>query len=177
MLPEALHTARLILRPIVLEDVRAIFDAYGRDPEVSRYTVWKSHRKVEDAEAYVRQCIAESPEVSRTYALCLRDGDALQGAVALRRTKRHQIEFGYVLARQWWGRGLMTEALTAVVEWALAQPDIFRVSGCCDIDNVASARVMEKAGLLREGLLRRWLVHPNMSDQPRDCVLYARVRS
>jgi RimJ/RimL family protein N-acetyltransferase len=46
----------------------------------------------------------------------------------------------------------------------------------CDVDNIASARVMEKAGLTLEGRLRRWLVHPNISDEPRDCLGYARVR-
>jgi [ribosomal protein S5]-alanine N-acetyltransferase len=70
----------------------------------------------------------------------------------------------------------MTEALTEVVSWALQQPSIFRIGAVCDVENIASARVMEKAGLLREGLLRRWLVHPNVGDDPRDCWSYARVR-
>jgi RimJ/RimL family protein N-acetyltransferase len=59
---------------------------------------------------------------------------------------------------------------------ALQQPSIFRIGAVCDVENIGSARVMEKAGLLREGLLRRWLVHPNVSDEPRDCWSYARVR-
>jgi len=70
----------------------------------------------------------------------------------------------------------MTEALTEIAAWALAQPDIFRISAVCDTENTASARVMEKSGLHREGLLRRWLVHPNISTEPRDCFIYARTR-
>jgi [ribosomal protein S5]-alanine N-acetyltransferase len=70
----------------------------------------------------------------------------------------------------------MTEVLVEVVTWALKQPSVFRISAVCDVENIASARVMEKAGLLREGLLRRWLMHPNVSDEPRDCFSYARVR-
>jgi ribosomal-protein-alanine N-acetyltransferase len=70
----------------------------------------------------------------------------------------------------------MTEVLTEVVNWALQQPSIFRIGAVCDVENVGSARVMEKAGLVREGLLRRWLMHPNVSDEPRDCLSYARVR-
>jgi [ribosomal protein S5]-alanine N-acetyltransferase len=69
----------------------------------------------------------------------------------------------------------MTEVLTEVVNWTLQQPSIFR-SALCDVENISSARVMEKAGLVREGLLRRWLMHPNVSDEPRDCLSYARVR-
>ena len=101
---------------------------------------------------------------------------SLRGAFELRRDDANRMGFGYVLARSWWGQGLMTEALAAVAEWALAQPEVFRVSALCDTENVASARVMEKAGLVREGLLRRRSVHPNIGDEPRDCFLYARVR-
>ena len=86
------------------------------------------------------------------------------------------MEFGYVLARRWWGQGLMTEALTEIAGWVLRQDGVFRVASTCDVDNIGSARVMEKAGLAREGLLRRWLVYPNISDEPRDCFCYARVR-
>jgi ribosomal-protein-alanine N-acetyltransferase len=70
----------------------------------------------------------------------------------------------------------MTEVLAEVVTWALKQPSVFRISAVCDVENIGSARVMEKAGLVREGLLRRWLMHPNVSDEPRDCFSYARVR-
>ena len=66
----------------------------------------------------------------------------------------------------------MTEALTAVTVWALSQPSVFRIGAVCDVDNIGSARVLEKSGFVREGLLRRWLVHPNISDEPRDCYSY-----
>jgi ribosomal-protein-alanine N-acetyltransferase len=71
---------------------------------------------------------------------------------------------------------LMTEALTPIVEWALAQPRIFRVWATCDIENRRSARVLEKVGMQFEGVLRRYVVHPNVSDEPRDALLYARVK-
>ena len=83
---------------------------------------------------------------------------------------------GYVLARPFWGRGLMTEALTEVAHWAMRQEGIWRIGAVCDVDNPASARVMEKSGLVREGVLRRWLIHPNLSPDPRDCYSYALTR-
>jgi ribosomal-protein-alanine N-acetyltransferase len=70
----------------------------------------------------------------------------------------------------------MTEALTEVAGWALSQPDIWRIGDVCDVENLASARVMEKAGLTCEGVLRRWMTHPNACDEPRDCFSYAKVR-
>ncbi|MBV8911854.1 MAG: GNAT family N-acetyltransferase, partial [Acetobacteraceae bacterium] len=50
------------------------------------------------------------------------------------------------------------------------------IGAVCDVENRASARVMEKAGLEREAILRRWLVHPNLGEAPRDCFSYAKVR-
>ena len=93
------------------------------------------------------------------------------------RPRHLRVEFGYVLARQHWGHGYMTEALSTLVDWALDQPKIWRVSAICDMDNSASAKVMEKAGMVFEGVLRRYFVHPNVSPEPRDCRMYAKVRS
>jgi RimJ/RimL family protein N-acetyltransferase len=92
------------------------------------------------------------------------------------RIERHKASLGYVLARAHWGSGYMTEAVAAVVEWLINQAEIYRVWAVCDIENRRSARVMEKVGMLNEGVLRRWIAHPNVSDEPRDCLCYARVR-
>ncbi|GGF26357.1 alanine acetyltransferase [Aliidongia dinghuensis] len=174
--PDLFETPRLTLRPVALTDAEAIFDGYAQDPEVARFTIWAPHRDLTDTVAFLELCLAKSPADARTYALIGREDGALRGLLDLRRTKPHAVEFGYVLARRWWGQGLMTEALGTIVAWALAQPDIFRIGAVCDVDNIGSARVMEKAGLNREGVLRRWLVHPNISAEPRDCYGYAKVR-
>jgi RimJ/RimL family protein N-acetyltransferase len=85
-------------------------------------------------------------------------------------------EMGYVLARKHWGKGYMTEALRGLIAWALKQKEIYRIWAVCDVDNGASARVMEKIGMQREGVLRRWSVHPNISPEPRDSFCYAIVK-
>jgi RimJ/RimL family protein N-acetyltransferase len=86
------------------------------------------------------------------------------------------VEVGYVLERAHWGMGLMTEVVAAVRDAAFADPDIHRFQALCDVENLASARVMEKAGMVREGTLRNYEIHPNRSEAPRDCWMYAVVR-
>jgi len=176
MLPETFRTARLFLRPIAMADAGPIFDAYARYPEAAQFLIWRSHRTRADIESYIRSCLQTPPHRARTYVLQGRRDSAIRGGFDLRQPDRHRLEFGFVLARPWWGQGLMTEALTEVVRWALAQPAIYRIGSVCDVENIGSARVMEKAGLLREGVLRQWLIHPNISKEPRDCFSYARVR-
>ena len=169
-------TERLQLRPVAAGDAPAIFDGYARDPEVTRYLTWRPHRTIADTEAYLASCLAMRPNAARVYALVGREDETLLGCLHLRRPAPRRIECGYVLARPHWDHGLMTEALGAAVAWALSAPDVYRIGAVCDVDNPASARVMEKAGLIREGLLRRWMVHPNVSAEPRDCFIYGLAR-
>jgi len=84
--------------------------------------------------------------------------------------------FGYVLGRAHWGKRLMPEALSYLVNWSMDQPEIFRAWAFCDVENPASARVMEKAGMTREGVLRRWHVCPSIGPEPRNCIVCAKVK-
>jgi ribosomal-protein-alanine N-acetyltransferase len=58
----------------------------------------------------------------------------------------------------------------------MGSAEIYRVWAVCDVDNVSSARLLESVGMQFEGKLRRWLVHPNVSAAPRDCLCYAIVK-
>jgi RimJ/RimL family protein N-acetyltransferase len=176
MLPDSFETSRLRLRPVAVHDAEAIFATYAQDEEVARYLIWRPHRSLSETKAYVERCMATPAEVERTYILLGREDKLVRGAFALRQRAPHRLDCGYVLARRWWRQGLMTEVLTEVTGWAMRQRSVYRIGAVCDVDNVGSARVLEKAGFVREGLLRRWLLHPNISDEPRDCYSYARVR-
>jgi [ribosomal protein S5]-alanine N-acetyltransferase len=174
MFPDGFQTRRLLFRPIGMADARPIFDGYAQDPEVNRYVTWRPHASIEQTEAYVGACLGAT--TNRTYVLVRRTDDAVIGAFDLRQAGPTRLGYGYVLARASWGQGLMTEALAEVVDWALRQPSVWRIGDVCDVENLASARVMEKASLEREGILRRWAVHPNRGETPRDCFSYAKVR-
>lgn len=174
MFPESFSTPRLTLRPIEAGDTAAIFSSYGQDTEVTRYLTWQPHASIEDTDSFVQMCLRA--QTSRTYMIVLKASGNVVGVFDLRTPSKTRVEFGYALARSHWGQGLMTEALTEVVAWALRQPSIWRIGAVADIENIGSLRVMEKAGLQREGVLRRWLVHPNIGDEPRDCVSFSATR-
>ena len=171
---ETFVTARLCLRPIRTEDAAAIFDAYAQDAEVSRYLSWRPHVSLGETQDYVAAVTGRRDQ--RVYVLTSREDGAVIGSFDLRHPAPGRLSFGYVLARAQWGRGLMTEGLDKVAGWALTQPGIWRIGSCADIDNRASMRVMEKAGLHREGVLRRWAIQPNLGPAPRDFVAFAKVR-
>jgi RimJ/RimL family protein N-acetyltransferase len=85
----------------------------------------------------------------------------------------HHLRLGFLLARPWQGRGLMGRAVRTVIDHALAQPVVWRVDAVVDADNVASQRLLERAGMVREGRLARHTVHPALGMNPRDVWLYA----
>jgi RimJ/RimL family protein N-acetyltransferase len=139
--------------------------------------IWRPHQSLAESEAFLRTCEeAWEARTSFPWSLWLKSDGSYAGMLAAR-IQGHAVNIGYVLARRLWRQGLMKEAVGGFVQWALAQPQIFRVWAVCDVDNVASARLLESVGMQCEGTLRRWISHPNVSDLPRDCLCYAVVKS
>ncbi len=176
-LPERIESRRLLFQRPSSDDARAFFDAYTSDPEVPKYMMWAPHTNVLEAEQFLKSCVCDWEDASRfTYALTLHGEERSPIGMLDAIPKGHMIDIGYVLARNLWGQGLMSEAVIAFSELALALPGVFRLQATCDVENVASARTLEKSGFVREGRLDRYSVHPNISDEPRPCFIYARCR-
>jgi RimJ/RimL family protein N-acetyltransferase len=174
--PESFTTARLVLRKPRVEDASLIFATYAQDPDVTRYLTFLPHRNLNEThEAIARFLEAWRSGKSYCWLIFRRDQEELIGAIAARPDQG--INLGYLLARPFWGQGFMNEALSAIVEWAFSVPSVFRVWAVCDLENNASARLLEKNGFRQEGVLRRWSLHPNVSDLPRDCYSYAKTRN
>jgi len=173
--PDTLVTDRLVLRRPTLADAPAVYE-YGRDSKVTRYLIFRTHNSVADAEAFLGTCQSrwESGE-EYCWLITLRTQNRTIGSIACR-VRGHAVDIGYALGSAYWHHGYATEAGQAVVAWASDLPGVYRVWAFCDVENTASARVLEKLGMSREGVLRRWIIHPNISPEPRDCYVYAKVR-
>jgi RimJ/RimL family protein N-acetyltransferase len=177
MLPPIIKTHRLVLRPPLLEDAEAIYAAYGQDPEVTRYLIWRPHASLGDTRAFVQTCIdAWAGGVRFPWVITRAADGRLLGMLDARTDDGFKVAVGYVLAREYWGNGYVPEALQAVIDLLWQRPNVFRIWAVCDVDNPASARVMEKVGMVREGTLRRYVHHPNVSTEPRDAYCYAITR-
>ena len=171
-----LSTERLILRPPRAEDAPAVFEAFASDPEVTRFLRWRPHRSLADSHRAMGARL-KGLETGDEYSwlLSLRTDGSVLGIISAW-PGEEDVEIGFALGRRFWGRGLMTEAVRSVVAWVF-ESGMTRVWATCDAENLVSARVLEKAGLRREGLLSAHAIHPNISPDPRDCLLYARTRS
>ncbi len=174
--PEKFDTARLILRVPTMKDAESIFNNYARDKIVTRYVNWSPHENIEMTKSFLKRCInVWRAGTAFPWVITLKENLDVIGMIELR-INEHRADIGYVLARNYWEQGYASEAAQLVVDWTIAQPEIYRIWAVCDVDNHASARVLEKIGMQREGVLRRWLFHQNIDKKPRDCYSYSLVK-
>lgn len=160
----------------MMEDARAVFETWAQDPEVTRTMTWTPHEDMDVTRSVLRRMIDAWERGARfTYMILERDSKQAVGMIEIR-PEGHKAEIGYVLARKYWNRGYMSEAAAALRDWAFSQPEIFRLYATTSVTNIGSQRVMEKIGMTREGLMRRYVIHPNVSSEPIDSYLYALVK-
>ncbi|HUI24678.1 MAG TPA: GNAT family N-acetyltransferase [Candidatus Kryptonia bacterium] len=174
--PEIITTDRLRLRRPTLADAAASYE-YASDPAVTRLMDWPTHTDPRESMEFLGRC-ASRWDAGDEYAwvITVKPDDRSIGSISVR-VRGHAADFGYVLNRNFWRRGYATEAARAVVSWVESFADVYRVWATCDCENFASVRVLEKAGLSREGILRQAIVRPNLSPVPRDASIFAKVRN
>lgn len=176
-LPTTIDTGRLLLRPQQAGDLDAIH-AYAGDAQVARWMDWPRHATPGETRAWMRaraQLEAQPNHHDLLWMVVERASGELAGGVGMRWTPP-KADFGFVLARRFWGKGYATEATAAVVAAAWARPEVVRLWATCHPDNHASARVLEKLGLWLEARLARWSPRPNLPGDRGDSLLYARVK-
>lgn len=164
---------RIMLRAPRIEDADALFARVASDPRVTEYLPWPPHRDVDET----RRVISELFNVGHdhTWLVALGDTGDVIGQLGYRRAQSHAVELGYCLARPWWGRGLMSEAVRVVLGWLARDVRLYRVWAVCHVDNARSARLLEGAGLSLEGRLARYAVFPNLGAEPQDGLLFAKA--
>jgi ribosomal-protein-alanine N-acetyltransferase len=171
-----LETDRLILRRMTPSDAEAVF-AYASDPEVTRYVVWDTHRSIQDSRAFLELAVQKYKSGGEPDWGIVYKGDhhfvGTCGFVGWD-VDHARAEIGYVLSRKYWGRGLMPEALRAMIAFGFERMGLNRIEARCIAENAASARVMEKVGMTYEGTLRQ---RELIKGAYRDMKLYAILRS
>ena len=173
----AIDTERLRLRRVERADLPDLLAING-DEAVTRYLPYATWQSLADAEAWYERMarLVESGGATEQFVIVQRESARVIGTCLLFRldAASGRAEIGYVLGREWWGQGLMAEALRAFVAAAFEHFDLRRLEADIDPLNVASARVLERIGFVREGLLRqRYLSKGRLVD----AALYGLLRT
>jgi ribosomal-protein-alanine N-acetyltransferase len=174
-LPLPVRTSRLTLRDFVAADLAAV-GAYAGDERVLEY-VLHEQRDGRALRQYLERVLASQrlrPRRAWELAVVVTRTGRLIGTCDLALTGRAEADIGYMLARAHWGRGYATELAAALLAAAFGLLGIERVTALVEVHNDRSRRVLEKAGLRWEGLLRR---HAHAKGRWWDCHRYAVTRA
>ena len=154
---QTIETSRLILRRAVREDAEAMFRNWASDPEVTKYLTWPTYEKVETAYQILDLWVSEY-EKSDYYQwmIVLKElGEPIGSISVVRQNDRvEEAEIGYCIGSRWWHRGIVSEALTAVIEYLFTEVGMNRVAARHDPNNPHSGGVMRKCGMKYEGTNR-----------------------
>ena len=154
-----IETDRLILRPFTMADVEPMFHGWANDPEVCRYMTWPAHESVDVTRALLERwtgCYG-APDYYHWAIVLKENGPEPIGSIAVVGIdkKVDGATMGYCMSRAHWGKGIMPEALKAVIDYFFDEVGFNRVDADHDIENPKSGRVMQKAGMTFEGTARQ----------------------
>lgn len=154
-----LETERTILRKVTLQDAEDLY-AYASDEEVSKYTTWHPHRSIEDTRQFICQIMQkyENKEIA-PWGIEDKHTGTFIGTCGFGHwnTRHARAEIAYILSRTYWNQGYMTEIVKRMIQFGFEKMGLVRIEARCHPENIASARVMEKAGMQFEGILRKHL--------------------
>ena len=173
MFARVIDGVRLRLRPFVDSDLDDVY-AYASDPSWARYLPVPLPYTRAHARGYLATHRDRDWRSEPVWA-CVVEERVVGGIDLSVEESGHRASIGYSIARRAWGHGLATEAALLVVDHAFTRaPALVRIDAVCDVENVASWRVMEKIGMRREGVLRS---HGRVRERVYDAAVYAILRS
>ena len=155
---QTIETERLILRRFVIEDAEDMYRNWASDPEVTKYLTWPTHTSADITARVMNSWIPQYEQGDFfTWAIEYKESSEVIGSISVVKIYEaiDAADIGYCLGRAYWGRRIMPEALSAVIGFLFEQAGMNRVAAAHDADNPKSGRVMEKAGMKYEGILRQ----------------------
>ncbi len=171
-----LHTERLLLRRPASTDVKEMF-AMRSDPELMRYVPRPLAKDLDDAAAHLSLINAKIDEnAGINWAVTLKGDDRMVGLMGIYQIKPEDYrgEIGYMVLKEFAGRGITTEAVAAIVKYGFKGMKLNSIEAIIDPENTASEAVLRKNGFKKEAHLRE-----NLHYQGKflDSVIYARLAS
>ena len=152
-----METARLILRQARREDAEPMFRNWASDPEVTKFLTWPVHSSIAVTETVIASWVLEyEKENYYQWMIELKEiGQPIGTISVVRQNNRvEEAEIGYCIGSRWWHQGIMSEALTAVIEYLFTEVGMNRISARHDPNNPHSGGVMRKCGMKYEGTNR-----------------------
>ena len=153
-----LETDRLLLRRFTLDDAESVFYNWASDDEVTKYLTWQTHKSIDVSRGYMDFCVKGYTDLSfYQWGIELKDTQELIGNISVVEVidEIDSLELGWVIGRKYWGNGYTAEAALKLIDFLFDQVQANCICAGHDVNNPNSGRVMQKAGMKFEGILRQ----------------------
>jgi [ribosomal protein S5]-alanine N-acetyltransferase len=171
-LPEQFETEHLLMQRLRYEDAAEIFYTYASKPEATKFMSWPTHESIRDTERFLKSTAdGWKRGIDFSYSIRLKSTNRFVGGCGVLNDEG-KIQFGYVLGPMHWGNGYATEVCQMLLSILKEMKDVYRIGTFVDAENVASAKVLYKSGMVEEAHLVKWLRFPNQRNEPKDCILF-----
>lgn len=172
MLPTEINTKRLRLRRPTESDTSAIFK-FSADTRVTRWLTWPTCTDIDTLTVNIEHYDLKWLSGEEFYwVIVIQKCDTVIGSIACQ-VKGDTANLGFLIDSDHWGEGFASEAAAALLGIVSTHEVFTRVVAVCDAENSGSARVLEKIGMSSKGIARKFITCPNLSDDPRDALIFA----
>jgi [ribosomal protein S5]-alanine N-acetyltransferase len=169
-LPTQIFTERLAIQKLRYEEAEEIFYSYSSKPEATRFMSWPTHESLSDTLAFLQYAeLGWRAGTDYSFSIRLRHDARLIGSFGVI-NEDGKLQFGYIYSPTQWGKGYATEVCRAMMQILQQQQGVYRIQTFTDVDNIASAKVLSKSGLVEEGRLSHWYRFVNQNNAAKDCI-------
>lgn len=175
---ETIETLRLLLRRFEIEDAGDMFKNWAGDAEVCKYLSWGPHPSEEISRKRIENWINHyAYNNCYVWAIVLKKKEIVIGSISVEfsNDSSESCEVGYCIGKFYWNRGIMTEALRAIMHYLFYEVGYQEIRAKHDVLNIASGRVMQKAGMQFKKIEYRTGIRRDGSAY--DCAVYAKQRT
>ena len=154
---QTIETKRLILRKARLEDAKLMFHNWASDTEVTKFLTWPAHSNIEITERVLTSWIEgyQKDDYYQWMIVLKETGEPIGSIMASTVGRAQSAHIGYCIGMAWWHQGIMSETLTAVMDFLFDEVGYHRIEAMHDPNNPHSGEVMKKCGMKYEGTLRQ----------------------
>ena len=164
------------LTDIEMEDAREIFDRMTSKLSVMRYLPIKVHGTVLETQKLIVYYKELQARGSIRIAVIRHEEKRIIGTVGFS-GEGHAVALALKIAPDRFAMGAGRVLAPQIIHWLLAHEECKRVWAYTDVDNRVVANLLRKIGAHCEGTLRKYAIHPNISDEPRDCHIWSVIKS
>jgi ribosomal-protein-alanine N-acetyltransferase len=173
-----LETERFILREVVERDYSAIYDIYS-DEDAVKYQQIKAMTTIEQAKKAVEFFVSgfKNKKFIR-WCITFKENNEVIGLISLHDfdTWNSKVEVGYMLNKKYWGQNVMSEASKEIINYAFKVMELNRIEALIDPENIASIKLNEKLGFMKEGL-KKEAAYNRRTDKYEDRVIFGIIKS